>query len=30
MITLALLNKPNFQEIGGSERYSRFSIESPW
>ncbi|EAA9928502.1 hypothetical protein A6856_23875 [Salmonella enterica] len=28
-INLALLNKSNFQEIGGSDRYSRFSIGSP-
>nr|DAN09569.1 MAG TPA: hypothetical protein [Caudoviricetes sp.] len=26
----ALLNKSNFKEIGGSDRYSRFSIGSPW
>lgn len=27
---LSLLNKSNFQEIGGSDRYRRFSIGSPW
>ncbi|MFL4214762.1 hypothetical protein P9423_22710, partial [Enterobacter mori] len=30
IVKSALLNKSNFQETGGSERYSRFSIGSSW